>query len=118
MRSLPLWGPNILPKVCPANNCLSLENIRPSPVDEGLVNGASEVASGEDEHVGEPIDPVQMGQQRVHHPHGVRVFQVSWVLSGAGSPLLVSGSAFAQSLKLTIALLQEVDLEREKTSVT
>ena len=50
----------------------------------------------------------------VHH----LLLQVSWVLSGAGSPQLVSGSAFAQSLKMTIALLQEVDLEREKTNIS
>ena len=67
---------------------MSFENTQPSPVNEGLVNGASEVAGGEDEHVGKPLDPVQLGQQRVHHPHGVRALVAgAGVLPGAGQGL-------------------------------
>ena len=66
---LPLWVDRRTASCQPFNNhCLVVNFSIGSPVDERLVDGSSKIAGGEDEHVGKPLDGVQLGQQRVHHP--------------------------------------------------
>ena len=81
----------MLPRVSPENNhyCLFFVNFSiGSPVDKGLVDESGEIAGGEDENVGELLDGVELGQQRVHHPQGVRAFEGgAGVLPGAGQGL-------------------------------